>query len=259
MEGRLSNSTRYTLRILTKFETILHLPEVDNFIFETARRNHENSSEIAFKMAVAGWKRIRDIQGSARRKSHMCNRFFFSKPLLFHSNFRFPLPSLNFEITDIRHARRKVEERSPLVFLILMLIPFRFVRISCIFIRIFRKGTGHDRAETIVHEADFMAFQSVKRGKYINGGREFGWRRLKVNGHEWTGHLGCSMRFVIVASISAPFTPQLLTYPLHLNFFLITFFSFFFFFNERNPQKWRKRWKFVVRWNDHVFGKRANL
>lgn len=54
-----------------------------------------------------------------------------------------------------------------------MLIPFRFVR-SYIFIRIFRKGTGHDRAETIVHEADFMAFQSVKRGKYINGGLDEG-------------------------------------------------------------------------------------
>lgn len=46
VERRLSISAHnYYVRTLTKFETILHFPEVDNFIFETTRRNHENSSD----------------------------------------------------------------------------------------------------------------------------------------------------------------------------------------------------------------------
>lgn len=46
VERRLSIlAHNYYVRTLTKFETILHFPEVDNFIFETTRRNHENSSD----------------------------------------------------------------------------------------------------------------------------------------------------------------------------------------------------------------------
>lgn len=118
-------------------------------------------------MAITGWK---DTEYT-RRKSRYTQILLEASFIPFKIQIPFP-PLSNFEITDIRHARQKRQgEKSPR--LILMLIPFRFVR-SYIFIRIFRKGTGHDRAETIVHEADFMAFQSVKRGKYINGGLDEG-------------------------------------------------------------------------------------